>query len=161
MVIVLMGPAGAGKTTMGRALAGELGWPFIEGDDLHSRASLEKLAHGRPLAEEDRAGWLARVREAITRALDRREHAVIACSALKRRHREFLRAGLRPVRFVYLKATEPVLRQRLQTRPPHVAGPALLPSQLADLEEPHTAVVIDATLPPPAIVAAIRRELGV
>jgi gluconokinase len=162
MVIVLMGPAGAGKSTIGRALARTLGWAIVDADDLHSAGSLEKLRRSQPLTDDDRQGWLGRVRDAIVRAADRRESLVVACSALKRRHREILRAGLRGVRLVYLRADELVLRRRLETRPPHVAGPALLASQLADLEEPtDDALIVDGTQPPVAIIAIIRRELGV
>lgn len=158
-----MGAAGAGKTTIGRALAAALGWPFVDADDLHSTQSIEKMRAGVPLDERDRAAWIAGVHAAIARALDRREHAVVACSALKERHRQALRDGLRPVRFVYLKATAGLLRQRLLGRRGHFAGPALVASQLADLEEPHDDVTltVDATAPAERILGAIREQFGV
>ncbi|MGE5242618.1 MAG: gluconokinase [Betaproteobacteria bacterium] len=163
MVIIVMGAAGAGKTTIGRALATELGWQFVDADDLHPAHSVEKMRAGVPLDDRDRAPWIARIHAAIARALDRREHAVVACSALKERYRQALRSDLRPVRFVYLKASADVLKQRLGSRHGHLAGPALVTSQLADLEEPHdeASLTLDATLPAETILGAIREQFGV
>ena len=160
VVVVMMGAAGAGKTTVGRALATSLGWPFVEGDDYHSAAAVEKIRGGIGLTDADRAPWLASLHGVIAQALDRREHRVIACSALRDRYREALGGGLRRVRFVFLAANEATLRRRLETRPGHFAGPSILRSQLAALEEPRDALTIDATRPVDEIVATIRREFG-
>jgi len=157
-----MGPAGAGKTTVGRALAAALGWPFVDGDDRHSPANVEKMRAGAALSDADRAPWLASLHAAIARTLDRREHLVVACSALKRSYRDVLRGDARRLRFVYLKAAPGERSQRLSTRPDHFAGPKLLAGQLATLEEPDEmeAFTVDATWPQERIVAAIVREFG-
>jgi|SRR5438105_3439125 len=160
VVVIVMGAAGAGKTTVGRALAAALDWPFVEGDDYHGAAAVEKIRSGIGLTDADRAPWLAAIHRVMAHALDRREHRVIACSALRERYRETLRSGLRPVRFLFLNANEATLRRRLETRPGHFAGPAILRSQLAELEEPREALALDATQPVDDIVAAVRYEFG-
>lgn len=162
MVIFVIGPAGAGKTTIGHALAVELGWRFLDADDYHPAANVEKMRAGMPLGDADRAPWLATIAALTSRAIDRREHIVIACSALKARYRDILRDDLRPIRFVYLRASEPLLRHRLATRAAHFAGPDLVETQLADLEEPiDEALVVDAGTPPEEILAAVRRDFGI
>lgn len=161
MVVVIMGAAGVGKTTIGRALAAELGWRFVEGDDFQPSGNIEKMRRGLPLGDDDRSPWLDSLHTAIARAIDRREHVVVACSALKERYRQVLRGRLKPVRFVHLKADAKVLRHRLFTRPNHFAGPDLVASQLADLEEPGDAIAVDATADPADILDHIRHELGV
>jgi gluconokinase len=160
VVVILIGAAGSGKSTVGKALARQTGWRFVEGDDYHSPAAIEKMRAGTPLNDSDRTPWLARLHAIAATAVDRRENAVIACSALKQRYRELLRGTRRGVRFVYLKASEQTLRRRLKHRSQHVAGPALLASQLADLEEPTDGLTIDATRPAEDIAGAIRYELG-
>ena len=160
MVVILIGVAGAGKTTIGGALANRHGWRFVDGDDHHSAAAVAKMHAGAALTDADRAPWLASLHRIAAAAVDRREHVVIACSALKERYREGLRGTLRQVRFVYLKANEATLRRRLEERAGHFAGPALLASQLSDLEEPTDALIIDAMRPPQEIVDAIAWELG-
>lgn len=155
-----MGVAGSGKTTIGRALAAELGWRFVDADDYHTRASIEKMTAGQPLTDADRAPWLAALHTLIAHALDRREHLVLACSALKEDYRRALRGGLRQVRFVHLVADEATLRERLEARPDHFARPNLLASQLATLEPPDDALQIDTSQPPERVLAIIRREFG-
>ena len=160
MVVIVIGTAGSGKTTVGQALARQLAWRFVEGDDYHSPESIAKMRDGTPLNDGDRLPWLARLHAIAAAAIDRREHAVIACSALKQRYRDLLRGTLRGVRFVYLKADEPTLRRRLVERRQHFAGPSLLASQLAALEEPADAVTIDATRSVEEIAGAVRYEFG-
>jgi len=160
VVVILIGAAGAGKTTVGRALADALGWRFVDGDDVHSPAAIAKMRAGAALTDADRAPWLASLHQVIASAIGRREPLVVACSALRTRYRERLRGDLRMVRFAYLKADEATLRRRLMERAGHFAGPALITSQLATLEEPQDGLTIDATEPPERIVAAIRYEFG-
>jgi len=160
VVVVLIGAAGAGKTTIGRELAGAIGCRFVDGDDLHPPESIAKMRAGTGLTDVDRAPWLAALHRAIAGALDRREVLVVACSALKQQYRDALRGDLRHIRFVYLKAPEGLLRHRLTERPGHFAGPALLASQLAALEEPEDGLTLDAGEPPERTVGAIRYEFG-
>jgi gluconokinase len=160
VVVILVGVAGAGKTTIGRAFAGRHGWRFVDGDDYHAAAAIAKMHAGIALTDADRAPWLASLHAVAAAVLDRREHVVIACSALKERYRDALRGALRAVRFVYLKADEAALRRRLEERAGHFVGPSLLTSQLADLEEPTDALTIDATRPLEEIVNTIGQELG-
>ena len=92
-MIIVFGVSGAGKTTVGKLLAQELGWQFLEADDFHSAANIEKMRSGRPLTDEDRWPWLDRLREQIKQLLSAGENAVLACSALKRAYRDRLRVS--------------------------------------------------------------------
>jgi gluconokinase len=160
VVVILIGAAGAGKTTVGRAVADALGWRFVDGDDFHSPAAIAKMRAGAALTDADRAPWLASLHQVIASAIGRREPLVVACSALRAHYRERLRGDLPRVRFAYLKADEATLRRRLTERAGHFVGPSLITSQLATLEEPQDGLTIDATAPAERIVAAIRYEFG-
>src|SRR5262249_59297879 len=107
-----------------------------------------------------RAPWLASLHHAIANAIDRREGLAVACSALRESYRDTLRGNLRTVRFVFLDADERTLRRRLEERPGHFAGPALLASPLATLPPPADALTIDAASPPAQIVERLRYEFG-
>lgn len=161
-IIAVMGPAGAGKTTIGLALARSLGWRFLDADDFHSAANVEKMRSGIGLTDDDRAPWLAAMHDALEQALTGGTSVVLACSALKESYRRALApkaAGSR-IRFVYLHADEAVLRERLAHRTGHYAGPQLLASQLETLEEPRDALWVDASCPPAEIVSRIRDALA-
>ena len=161
--LVVMGVSGAGKTTVGLALARTLGWPFHEGDAYHPAANVERMARGQPLTDEDRAPWLAALHDLIARALDAGEHGVLACSALRERYRDALVPQSAPagaVRFVFLDVPAEVLRDRLEHRAGHYMPPSLLPSQLRTLETPRNALRIDGTAPPDTIVREVRAALG-
>ncbi|HXW25683.1 MAG TPA: gluconokinase [Xanthobacteraceae bacterium] len=135
-VIVMMGVSGSGKSTVGSLLAGRLRWEFEDGDWFHPAANVEKMHQGIPLADADRWPWLEAIAAFIdeTRAAGR--HAVMACSALKRRYRDVLIGDRRDVRLVYLKGGEPLIARRIATRHGHFMPPALLHSQFEALEEP-------------------------
>ena|SRR5438105_3540013 len=160
MIIVLMGPAGSGKTTVGKALATALAWAFVDADTLHPESNVEKIRAGHPLTEADRRPWLARTREAIVSLTRDRTHAVIACSALRERHRLLLAADIPSLRWVFLHGDRDLLEQRLRDRAGHFAGPDILDSQLRELEPPRHELTLPAQVPVDALVDTICTELG-
>jgi gluconokinase len=160
MVVILMGVAGSGKTTIGRQLAGELGWKFADADEFHPPANVAKMSAGIPLDDSDRAPWLAAIRLYIDTRLERGENAVVTCSALKEKHRQVLIGDPTRVKLVYLRGTRELLWTRISGRQGHFMKPAMLDSQLAALEEPVGAHVVDIAQSPPQIIAAIREALA-
>lgn len=159
MVIVLMGVAGAGKTTVGQLLASELGSDFKDGDDYHSAVNVEKMRNGIPLTDADRAPWLEALRVLVGGWVAEGKSGVLACSALKQRYREMLQVGPE-VQFVYLRAASMLLQERLRARRGHYMTEQMLASQLAALEEPKDAIMIDADGSPEEIVRTIRAKLA-
>ena len=157
-VIIIIGVSGSGKTTIGRLLSGELGWKYYEGDDFHPPANIEKLKHGVPLDDADRKPWLESLRDLIRNCLEQNDSAVVACSALKQRYRDFLLVDERVI-LIYLKGDYELIRQRLSKRRGHFLNPNLLDSQFAALEEPKTAMQVDVSLSPAEIVKSIRSAL--
>ena len=159
--LVVMGVSGAGKSTIARRLAAELGWDFAEGDDLHPAANVIKMAAGEPLTDADRAPWLERVAGWIDAEIAAGRHGVITCSALKRAYRDRLR---RPqVVFVYLQVPRAELERRLAGRTGHYMPASLLDSQLDALEPPgedEAAFTVDAATGRARAVAAIRARLA-
>lgn len=168
MVIVVMGVSGVGKTTVGRALAVQLGWPFRDADDVHSAASVARMRRGEPLTDAHRAPWLAALARIIATCTRDGRPLVLACSALSGAHRDTLLAGVRAgddVRFVHLRAERAVLAERLGRRTGHFFPEDLLDSQLATLESPVSdapgVLELDATRPVSELVAAVRNAFGV
>lgn len=160
MFVVITGVAGSGKTTIGKLLAQDLGWPFHEGDDFHPAANIEKMHRGEALTDTDRQPWLDALRAMIHSAVENGEKGVLACSALKRRYREHLRVNDQVV-FVHLAATPELIAQRLQQRKGHFMNPSLLTSQFATLETTQTELRLDASLPPTALVKQLRDWLHI
>ncbi len=154
-----MGPEGVGKTTVGTLLARELGWQFVDADDFHPPANIEKMARGIPLTDTDRAPWLAALHDAIMHWDAERRNVVLACSALERAFRERL-AQNADVKFVYLKGSYELIAQRIRTREDHFAHEDLLASQFAILEEPQDAITVDASRTPEEIAEEVRKRLG-
>ena len=167
LVVVIMGVAGSGKTTVGGALAAAVGWRFVDADDLHAPESVAKMTRGEPLTDADRGPWLDRLRAIVESVLAQPAGGpaglVLACSALKASYRARL-AGADAdgrVRFVYLAGTAELFRSRLTGRKGHFMKPAMLDSQISTLEVPTDAVTVDAGLPVAAIVAEVRATLDI
>lgn len=161
MVILLMGVAGSGKTTVGRILAQTLGWSFYDADDLHSEANRLKMSRGIALTDEDRRPWLAAVHALVERCVLNNEDAIVGCSALKQAYRETIVADLPAVKVVYLKGSPDTIAERLANRHGHFFNRDLMQTQFDTLEEPQDAITVDIGAPPAEIVGAIRARLGV
>ncbi len=132
--LVVIGAAGSGKSTVAAELAGRLGWPLLEGDDLHPAANVHRMASGHPLRDEDRWPWLRALADRVGAEEEAGHDLVVTCSALKRRYRDLLREGHPSVRFCHLVVDPEELARRLAGRTGHFMPPALLGSQLAELE---------------------------
>lgn len=155
MIVIVMGVTGAGKTTIGRALATALGWEFHDGDDLHSEANKLKMRSGIALDDADRAPWLAAIRRLIEAMLSQGRDSVVACSALKQSYRDEIVVDPKAVKIVYLKGSKEMIAERLRNRGAHFMDPDLLQSQFDTLEEPRDAIVVDIAAAPEAIVNEI------
>jgi gluconokinase len=160
MVIVLMGVAGSGKTTVGRILAADLGWPFRDADEFHPPANVDKMSHGIPLTDRDREPWLAAIRRYIDETLARDGRAVVTCSALKEHYRQTIVPDRGQVKLVYLAGNFSLIAERLRAREAHFMKAEMLTSQFADLEPPRDALTVDVAQSPEAIVTQIRKALG-
>ena len=164
LAIVTMGVSGCGKSTLGALLARRLGCVFLEGDAFHDDAAVAKMRAGRPLTDEDRWPWLDRLGLAIKDALASEGQAVAACSALRLRYRERLRAAIgAPVRFVLLDADREELLRRMTERPDHYMPASLLDSQLATLERPageEQVFALDALLSPDQLCDSVQAWLA-
>ena len=156
--IVVMGVAGCGKSTVGVALCERIGARMIEGDTFHPESNVRKMSAGIPLDDADRAGWLARLGEELAKTVAAGDTAVLACSALKRRYRNTLRAAVSDVGFVYLELTPAEAAERVSHRSGHFMPAVLIDSQFRDLEPPidePLALTVRATDPLPSIIDAI------
>lgn len=156
MVIILIGVAGSGKTTVGKLLASKLGWSFYDADDFHPKANIEKMSKGIGLTDEDRWPWLKSIRDFIDQ---KNEQMVFACSALKKSYRDELRKSKSHIEFIYLKGSKELILHRLEDRKGHYAGVDLLENQFQALEEPQNVPVEDITQNPGTIVSDILKLL--
>ncbi len=162
MVAIIFGVSGVGKTTVGKLLARDLGWEFYDADDFHPASNIEKMKSGVPLNDHDREPWLTSLRDQIERSLRENEDAVIACSALKRKYRDYLRVNDQ-VKFVFLRGNESQIAEQLDQRHGHFMDASLLQSQLADLEEPDPAedvITVQLRRTPEDEVTEIKRQVG-
>ncbi len=161
-ILVVMGVSGSGKSTVAALLCRRLGWPFQEGDDLHSERNVEKMRAGIPLDDTDRGPWLDACAAWIRARHEAGEPGILTCSALKRSYRTTLSQGLPDVWFLYLKVPERLLQERLANRPHHYMPGSLLPTQLRTLEEPgadEQAIEVEDRDTPEATVAAVLERL--
>lgn len=154
-----MGVSGAGKTTVGRCLAYNLGWQFIEGDDFHPIENIEKMKQRIALNDKDRKEWLKRLRHRILKLILDNTSAIIACSALKKAYRHYLFVDEKAVIFVYLKGNYNLIRHRIEIRQGHFMKATLLPSQVSALEEPVDVLTVNITKSPAVIANIIAEKL--
>lgn len=161
MVILVMGVAGSGKSTVGELLAAELCWDFIDADDVHPPANIAKMASGQPLNDKDREPWLAALRDRISHCLSEGKNAVVTCSALKERYRQIIVVDPEQVKVVHLHGSPELLRARIAGRAGHFMAPEMLDSQLAALEPPKDAITLDVAHTPTELVARIRQVFHV
>jgi len=161
---VIMGVSGAGKTTIGSALARALGVEFLEGDLLHPSSNVQRMAAGIALTDNDRRPWLIAIAQRLRDAKQSGIGLVVACSALKRSYRDLLRSrGAADVQFVYLAGDRPLIAERMAQRRDHFMPPGLLASQLASLQEPardEEPWVYDIHQPPDTIVADLMKRIA-
>ena len=154
-MIVVMGVAGCGKSSLAQAWAAQSGWCFVEGDALHSPAARARMAAGRALDERHRGPWLARLARAMAAAPG---PTVAAASLLRRRHRERLRGALPGLHFVHLQLPQAVAEARCTARPGHFFPPALVASQFASLEatdDEADVLALDGREPLPRLLQAL------
>ena len=157
---VLMGVSGAGKTTIGRRVADELGLVFLEGDEFHPAGNVAKMSSGVPLTDADREPWI----DALARGVNQRDEeadVIIACSALSEVVRKRLRdAVAEPLHFIFLTAPPGVIQERLDARPRHFMKPGMLASQFAALQPPANAITVDVNRPLEETCRAVATEIG-
>jgi gluconokinase len=158
MIVILMGVSASGKTTVGRLLAEKTGWPYFDADDYHPLTNIDKMRKGIALDDADRWPWLDRLHALVQEWLDKKENAVLACSALTAAYRERLGKGP-SIHWVYLKADRNLIHERLLRRTGHFMNPVLLESQFQTLEEPRDAIVLDARESPERLVEGLLSRL--
>jgi carbohydrate kinase (thermoresistant glucokinase family) len=159
MVLILMGPMGCGKTTIGKMLADKLGWSFYDADDFHPKENTEKMRAGIALTDEDRRLWLEKLRGNIQRWFKEKQNTILACSALKQPYRDILGVNQDTVRTVYLKGSYQLLRKRVEERQHPYMDKNLLRSQLDTLEEPKEGLCVDISATPEMIVSTVIKNL--
>ncbi|MEG9499274.1 gluconokinase [Mannheimia indoligenes] len=135
---ILMGVSSTGKTSVGTAVAQKLGLKLIDGDDLHPRANILKMANGTPLNDDDRRPWLERINDAAFSLEQKSEKGIIVCSALKKKYRDQIREGNADVKFLFLNGSFELVLERMKQRKGHFMKPEMLQSQFNTLEIPQT-----------------------
>jgi gluconokinase len=162
-LIVVMGVAGSGKTTLASRLAEKLGVPFVEGDSLHPAANVKKMASGIPLTDDDRWPWLEAIGERMEVERTTGHGVVVACSALKRAYRDCLRTHVHgKIHFFLLDGSRQLIGDRMKQRKGHFMPAALLESQFAALERPapdEHAVILDIAHQPAQLVEEAAKSI--
>lgn len=159
MTIIVLGPMGCGKTTIGRMLAEELGWNFADADDYHPEVNKKKMGQGVPLNDNDREPWLSILRDLITEHQNQDFGLILACSALKKKYRSQLGIDQILVHSVYLQGSFALLEQRISARSHEFMSQGLLQSQLDTLEAPVTGLTVDIADTPEQICQNIIKNL--
>ncbi|ANI90625.1 hypothetical protein A9P82_04810 [Arachidicoccus ginsenosidimutans] len=134
--IIVMGVSGSGKSTVAKLISEKMNAKFIEGDDLHPKANIEKMSRDIPLTDEDRQGWLEKIHSAVQQTINEGKDCIVSCSALKAKYRAVLRANIENILFIYLKGSYQQIHDLLSKRKNHFMPVDLLKSQFDTLEEP-------------------------
>ena len=154
-----MGVSGTGKSTIGKILSDRTGWDFVDADDFHPTANIDKMNRGIPLEDSDRLPWLEKLHEQICQTISDNKSGILACSALKSQYRQILRGKSDKVVFIYLQGDYDCIQTRIQQRQGHFMNPDLLRSQFETLEEPEDALIIDVCLTPEKIIEEILSKI--
>lgn len=133
---VLMGVSSTGKSSVGAATARQLDAKFIDGDDLHPRANITKMADGQPLNDDDRAPWLVRINDVAFSLVQKNETGLIVCSALRKQYRDRIRQDNENLIFIHLQGSYELVKERMKARKGHFMPESLLKSQFETLEVP-------------------------
>lgn len=161
MILVLTGVSGSGKTTIGHLLSRKLAWPFYDADGFHPEENIGKMSAGIPLDDEDRGPWLENLTGKMQEEIAAGRDAIFACSALKKSYRRILREVGPEVRLVFLKGEPSLVERRVGERKGHFMKRGMVAGQFASLEEPESALAVDASPPPDVVAEAILGRLGV
>lgn len=161
MIVIIMGVAGSGKSTVSKVLAKHLRWQYRDADAYHSPENIAKMSSGIGLTDEDRKPWLKSMRKDIQTWIAAKRNIVLACSALKQAYRDILSVAPDEQVFVYLKGPPELFASRLARRTTHFMKQDMLDSQFDALEEPSAcdAIICDARLSIKEIVLQIEQEL--
>ncbi len=159
MIVILIGPMGCGKTTVGRMLAEKLDCDFDDGDDFHPPENIAKMRSGTPLTDKDRVVWLEVLTKRIEKKKKQNENLVLACSALKKKYRDMLGINQNDVISVYLKGSLPTLEGRVSSRNHQFMNIDLLVSQLETMEEPSEGLTVDIQNSPETLVEIILSKI--
>ena len=155
-VIIMMGVSGCGKTTVGKLVSRHLECEFVEGDEYHSPENIAKMGSGQPLNDEDRFDWMNALNTKISEILNAGGSGVLACSALKEKHRKALSIGWeRQVLFIHIQGSFDTIHERMQARKGHYMKAGMLKSQSEALEPPESVPTYDLLLPPEEIAAKV------
>ena len=157
--VVLMGPMGSGKTTIGELLSSEIGWKLYDADDYHPIENKKKMADGIPLDDNDRGPWLRILKEIIDDSLSQGQSMILACSALKEQYRKQLGVDQKRVFSLFLRGSRELLSERIEARSHEYMNKDLLVSQLETLEEPETGFIVDISGTPEQVIDRIRNAL--
>ena len=162
-VFILMGVSGSGKSAVANQVSHQLNTAFLDGDFLHPRSNIMKMADGHPLDDNDRQPWLQALNDAAFAMQRTQEISIIVCSALKKSYRDILRQGNENLKFIYLQGDFETIESRLKARKGHFFKPQMLVTQFAALEQPgadeNDVMAIDINQPLDAVIADTVRHI--